>query len=416
MSDRWDEADPPTGVPPVPPAPPVPPVPPVSGRRRDTRETRRAARQERHAQREERRSQRRGRPRVDEERREARKSGKRRKRDLTPEERALREAQRAANRKMGFLWHAVPYATTCLFLLFVAGFRPAFIVALSWGIGLACHFFAAIVAPGLRQRLVEDEVKRRIHVDVSQQRRSLEGEHARRLEELSASIAHEIRNPITAAKSLVQQMGEDPGSAEHVEYAGVALEELERVERSISHLLRFARDEDMQVAEVSIGDVVDSAVETFRDRIERLGVAVERDVDEAGILRGDPEKLRRVILNLLGNALDAFEEARTQAPHLVVAAGENLAGTEVWVRIRDNGPGIDPDRLRRIFDPFFTSKARGTGLGLAISKKLVDAHGGSLEAHSENGDGTEFVLTFPKQAGAGGTPDGTTTGREEGWR
>jgi len=381
MSDHRDDLDPLPGL-------SEPPSLPTMADRRSTRHLRRPEREQRRVQ-----------------RREAgRGPGKKqaKKPGPTAEERALREAQRAANRKISFLMHAVPYAAVCLFLLFVAGFRVAFIVAFAWGVGLACHFFAAMIAPGLRQRLVEEEVRHRLHADVHRERRSLEDEHSRRLEELSASIAHEIRNPITAAKSLVQQMGEDPSSGENVEYAGVALEELERVERSISHLLRFARDEEVELRDVRISDVIDSAIETFQDRVSRLGVEIERDVTEAGAMRGDPEKLRRVILNLLSNALDAFEESATPAPRIEVSAGENLAGSAVWVRIRDNGPGIDRERLRRIFDPFYTSKSSGTGLGLAISKKLVDAHGGSLEAHSEDGAGTEFVLTFPKQAGDGG--------------
>jgi signal transduction histidine kinase len=114
-------------------------------------------------------------------------------------------------------------------------------------------------------------------------------------------------------------------------------------------------------------------------------------------MRADPDKLRRVIINLLGNALDAFEEREIASPRLQIGSGENLAGTEIWIRVKDNGPGIEPERLDKIFSPFYTSKSSGTGLGLAISKKLVDAHGGSIEAHSAPGSGTEFVLTFPRQ-------------------
>jgi signal transduction histidine kinase len=116
-------------------------------------------------------------------------------------------------------------------------------------------------------------------------------------------------------------------------------------------------------------------------------------------MRGDPEKLRRVLINLLGNALDALEGAGTPGAKIEVTSGENLAGTEVWVRMRDNGPGIDPEALQKIFSPFYTSKEEGTGLGLAISKKVVDAHGGSLEASSTPGAGAEFLLIFPKQTG-----------------
>jgi two-component system sensor histidine kinase HydH len=193
-------------------------------------------------------------------------------------------------------------------------------------------------------------------------------------------------------------MGEDPSSQDNVEYANVALEELQRVEKSISHLLRFAREEDVEMTEVHLAEVVDSALETVRDRIARLGVGVERDVVSAAAMRADPDKLRRVIINLVGNALDAFEEQKVASPRLQICSGENLAGTQTWIRVKDNGPGIEPEKLDKIFSPFYTSKSSGTGLGLAISKKLVDAHGGSIEAHSVPGSGTEFVLTFPRQA------------------
>jgi signal transduction histidine kinase len=334
--------------------------------------------------------------------RERQERRRRKRKSLTPEERALAEARRAAARKMGFLAHFVPYVCVVVFLLFVAGFRPAFITALAWGIALACHYFFAIVAPGLRERLVDNEVSRRVTHGVTRERRALVDEHTHRLEQLSASIAHEIRNPITAAKSLVQQMGEDPASSENVEYASVALDELGRVERSISHLLKYAREEDMDVRELRMDDLVVSALDTFTDRITRLGVTVTRDFGTNGSLSGDPDKLRRVVINLVGNALDAFEENATAHAELDLEAGENLAGSEVWLRVRDNGPGMDEERLGRIFTPFYTSKSSGTGLGLAISKKLVDAHGGSIEAHSEPGRGTEFVVTLPKDAGGEG--------------
>jgi two-component system sensor histidine kinase FlrB len=83
--------------------------------------------------------------------------------------------------------------------------------------------------------------------------------------------------------------------------------------------------------------------------------------------------------------------------------GESLAGDQIWLRVKDNGPGFEREALGRLFDPFYTSKANGTGLGLAISKKLIDAHRGSLEAVSQPGAGAEFVVTLPKHH-AGGAP------------
>jgi signal transduction histidine kinase len=320
--------------------------------------------------------------------------------DETGEDRLYREARRRANARIGFYTHLIAYLAVFSLVLVTAGFRPAFVMGLAWGIGLAFHWFGALVAPQLRRRLVEQEVQRGVADGLHRERKSLGAEHARTLEQLSASIAHEIRNPITAAKSLVQQMGEDPASSANVDYAKVALDELDRVERSISHLLRYAREEEMDVRDVRLTDVIDSALETFRDRVAKLGVRVTRELDGEGALRADAEKLRRVMINLIGNALDALEQARTPDPELRILAGENLAGTRLWVRVRDNGPGIEPAALAGIFSPFATGKPNGTGLGLAISKKLVDAHGGSIEVHSQPGGGTEFVLTFPKPAAA----------------
>ena len=335
---------------------------------------------------------------------EPRQSGHRRSgRNADPEERVYGEARDRANAKLGFYSHAIAFGSVFVLVLFRAGFRPAFIMALAWGIGLVLHYFGALTAPAMRRRMIEREVDREVAETVPRERRSIEGKHARSIEELSASIAHEIRNPITAAKSLVQQMGEDPASGGNVDYAKVALDELDRVERSISHLLRFAREEEIEVQDLWMVEVLESALETFNDRVGRLGVRIEREIDTAGSMRGDPEKLRRILINLVSNALDALEQSGTSDPTIRVLAGENLAGTELWVRVKDNGPGMQPDTLDRIFSPFYTSKQSGTGLGLAISKKLVDAHGGSIEATSAPGEGTEFVLTFPRQPGTRGS-------------
>ena len=330
----------------------------------------------------------------------SREPGARKRRELSPSERAYREARRRANAKIGFLTHFICYASVLTLILVSArSFRVTFIVAAAWGIGIAIHYFSAVVAPGLRTRMINDEVGRSVARGVTQERRAAETRHERSLEDLSASIAHEIRNPVTAAKSLVQQMGADPGSGQNIEYASVALEELDRVERSISHLLRYARDEEIRFESFDMAEVVESAIESFRDRIDLLSAELELQLDTRGRMRGDPERMRRVIVNLVGNALDALEQSDSPVPRLQIMAGENLAGTEVWVRVRDNGPGIHPDVIDKIFNPFFTTKDKGTGLGLALSKKVVDAHGGSMEVESSIETGTEFVLTFPKDAG-----------------
>ena len=336
-------------------------------------------------------------------RRESRGRGRsRRRQPVDPQRQALRAARRRANARARVYTHWVAYLSVLLLLVVTTrSVRVVAIVAAGWGIALAIHHFVGVVLPRLRRRWVEEEVGRDSAPVVDHERRVVEQRKVRSLEELSASIAHEIRNPVTAAKSLVQQMGEDPTSASNVDFAQVALGELDRVERSISHLLRFARDEALQLETLELGDVVDSALDTFRERIVRDGVRVERDLGAAPFVRGDAEKLRRIVINVVANALDAMAQAGTAMPTLSVSAGENLAGSEAWVRVRDNGPGLDADVRERIFDPFFTTKSSGTGLGLALARKMIESHGGSLEVESRPGGGCDFVVCLPRDPEAG---------------
>jgi C4-dicarboxylate-specific signal transduction histidine kinase len=161
-------------------------------------------------------------------------------------------------------------------------------------------------------------------------------------------------------------------------------------------LLRFARDEAVERAETDMGDVARTAVDTLRDRVAKAGVSLVLSVDDTGAMRGDAEKLRRVVENLVSNALDALEEARTPDPCIDVACGASLAGDSIWVAVRDNGPGIPAEALPDVFKPFFTTKANGTGFGLALSKKTIDAHGGTMEVGRSPSGGAEVVFTVPR--------------------
>lgn len=309
-------------------------------------------------------------------------------------------AQARANRRIGFLGHFIIYVLGSLLLFVLAGLYVGLIVLIAWTIAIACHGFFWLVAPWLRERWVMQEVQRNTS-EKDSERAAAEARHARSLAELSASIAHEIRNPITAAKSLVQQIAEAPTASENAEYATVAVTELDRVERAIAHLLRFAREEPRRIERVRLGETVSAALDLFNERLGKAGVRAETDLARAGEVDGDPDQLRRVVANIVGNAIDALVSAPTDSPRVLIEAGENLAHTEAWVRIKDNGPGIPPESLARVFTPFFTSKADGTGLGLPLSRKIVEEHGGTLEVKSDLGQGTEFVITLPSRSASG---------------
>jgi signal transduction histidine kinase len=307
----------------------------------------------------------------------------------------------ALGRHVGFIVHVIVFVMTCALLLVTAGFFPALIVALAWGIGLACHGLFAVLVPALRTRsrtLPQAPMPQMSAAPRSSPSHPPDEPRARALEELSAAIAHEIRNPITAAKSLVQQILEEPAGPDTAEHARVVIGELDRVERSIAHLLRFAREEPFEPVQTDLNELIDSAIDLVRDRAQRGGVRIERDVERLPSAYADGEQLRKVLANLLGNALDAHAERPRKDAFVRVTGGQNLAGNEVWIRVRDNGPGIAPAARGKLFRPFYTSKPGGTGLGLALAHKVLARHHGSIELVEHAGDGAEFLLTFPRRA------------------
>src|SRR5207247_1000805 len=195
--------------------------------------------------------------------------------------------------------------------------------------------------------------------ELRRERATKQTEKQASIDELSSSIAHEIRNPIAAAKCLVQQMGEDPTSVENVEYAKVAIEELDRVEHRVSHLLKYAKEEDLSFALVNLATVVDSALTQLRAKLDAAKVAVSRNYIAGPTVQADADKLRGVFVNVIDNAIDAL--ASVPEGRRLDLFLDNGAGAAT-VRVRDNGCGIPADKLDRIFNPFFTSKEKGTGL------------------------------------------------------
>ncbi len=308
------------------------------------------------------------------------------------EDEVLRRARRRAAAEVGFYTHLMSYLGVMAFLALINLFTtryPWFVwPALGWGVGLFSHYMAVFGSHQLRSRYFDPAVEREVRRETA----FMHTEKQASIDELSSTIAHEIRNPIAAAKSLVQQMGEDPVSAENVEYAKVALEELDRVERRISHLLKYAKEEDYTLANVNLASIVDSALTQLRAKLDTSKVAVVRNYITGPTILADGEKLRQVFANIVDNAIDALEPvAEGRRIELFIENGSRKA----TVRVRDNGCGISTEKIDRIFNPFFTTKEKGTGLGMAISKKIVEAHEGTIDVVSEVGRGAEFVVSLP---------------------
>jgi signal transduction histidine kinase len=201
--------------------------------------------------------------------------------------------------------------------------------------------------------------------------------------ETAARIAHEIRNPVTAARSLTQLLARHPDAPENPESVALILGELERVERMVASLLRFARREELALESVDLGRLARETGEHFRPRLDGAGVLLEVETPTDVRARADREKVRQVLINLIDNAVDALAASPSPRIRLSVTSADDAARLE----ISDNGPGVAAETLPRLFEPFFSLKANGTGLGLAIVKRTVEAHGGAVTAISGDGEG-----------------------------
>jgi signal transduction histidine kinase len=210
--------------------------------------------------------------------------------------------------------------------------------------------------------------------------------------ETAARIAHEIRNPVTAARSLAQQLCRGGGPAADAEAATLILTELERVERQVGALLRFARREEFRFEAVDVGALVRGVAEEFGRRLAAAGVCVELDCADGAVARADREKLRQALINLIENALDALAAVPGRRRLALTVASAN--GT-VRLRLADNGPGVAAEAVPRLFEPFFSLKEKGTGLGLAIVRRTVEAHGGRIDAVSAPGAGMTVQVELP---------------------
>ncbi len=214
--------------------------------------------------------------------------------------------------------------------------------------------------------------------------------------ELTARVAHEIRNPATAARSLAQQLAREGGP--HREELGIILGELERIERQVADLLQFGRRDDFELSSIDFGELVRSTADDMRPSLRASGVELEVSVEPGVRGPGDPERLRQVLINLVENARDALTQSDTGR---LVAIAVGNGSDRVSLEVSDDGPGVDDATLERLFEPFFSKKHEGTGLGLAIAKRTIEAHGGHIEARRRSAGGMRFRIQLPRTTAEG---------------
>jgi signal transduction histidine kinase len=209
---------------------------------------------------------------------------------------------------------------------------------------------------------------------------------------MAATVAHEIKNPLSAIKSIAQVMGEDESlSHEYARDLSLIVGETDRLGQSVTQLLSFARKETPSELPLRTEQLINAVVRLFQVSAEKQGVTLSASIDKDEELGGAAVSAVRVALsNLLLNALQA-----TPAGGEVKVVQQTENGVVV-ILVEDSGPGVSEDLRKRIWEPFFTTKQRGTGLGLAIVRKRMQEAGGTARlVPGANGAGARFELRVP---------------------
>ena len=269
----------------------------------------------------------------------------------------------------------------------------------------------------LAYALTRQIIRRMQRIDVEKQQLGQQLVRATRLAELgqmAAGFAHEINNPLQIMKSdraLMEMIFSDlkkkgmlpePDVKDLEETLAQLKLQIERCSKITQAILEFGRKSEPTQEDVDVGAFVSHLTSMISEKASVQGIHLKKEISEqTPLLRADPSQLQQVFLNLFNNAIDAITERHgCEGGELLVQAGPDTDG-RVRISVKDNGAGISTENLKKIFAPFFTTKApgKGTGLGLYVCYGIIESMGGTMEVESQRGAGTTFVVRLPGSSG-----------------
>jgi two-component system sensor histidine kinase PilS (NtrC family) len=206
---------------------------------------------------------------------------------------------------------------------------------------------------------------------------------------LAASVAHEVRNPLTAIAGSAELLAHSDLGEEDDRLLQLIRRESTRLDKLVGDLLAYTRPRPLQPVQLDLARAAAETAEAFRADPGNSGIEVHFSAEAGAVANADPSLLTQVLWNLMRNSRDAMDGRGLL--QISVAHSDDSA----IISVKDSGPGIEPENLERIFDPFFTTKEHGTGFGLAVCNRIVEEHGGTLKVVSEPGEGAEFTVSIP---------------------
>lgn len=234
---------------------------------------------------------------------------------------------------------------------------------------------------------------------IQRQEQLIQSEKMAALGQLSAGIAHEIRNPLTSIKIFIQSLALESDLAENQkEDFRIILKEIDRINENITLFLNFARPEEPLFQAININELVREPLNLLTAKLKKSDIQPRVFLaDDHPPVQGDRKQLAQVVLNLLLNAVEAMPQGGTLAISSTVTVNPESRQEFLQLIVKDTGLGIREKDRPYLFDPFFTTKAGGTGLGLSVAYSIIQKHNGRIEVESELGKGSTFILSLPIQ-------------------
>lgn len=240
-----------------------------------------------------------------------------------------------------------------------------------------CMWVSLFLADALRENIrMREEMQRREKMQV--------------VSELAATIAHEIRNPITVTKGFLQLLQPRMNDSLTRSYADLALDEIERADSILSDYLLYANPDTLKIEKLDVKEHLLDMCKQIEPHVQSEGHQLHVEAEDSLFIQADANYFHRAVTNILQNSLDALHQKGE------ISVRAYARDSDIFLEIKDNGCGMNEEQIKRLGEPFYSTKAKGTGLGLMVTYKFISMLNGRVDVESKEGEGTTFTIAIPK--------------------